>query len=315
MATRDVAFNQDLKALNLTSTSIMPRYLFRFLQARSPYILTHGTKRGATVHSLQSGFLESLQIPVPPLAEQERIVKLLDEADALRKLRDQADRRTAALLPALFDEHFGNPATNERNWPQARLAELLSEIDSGWSPVCQDRPVTGNEWGILKLGAVTFGEYRSQENKALIPATEPRPETEVKSGDLLFARKNTHEHVAATAYVWETPSRLLLPDLIFRLQLKPEVPIHPIYLWRVLADADKRREVQSLASGAAGSMPNISKARLLTVSIPVPPLPLQHAFALRVAEIRELEAAQAASRRRLDALFASLLHRAFAGEL
>ena len=51
------------------------------------------------------------------------------------------------------------------------------------------------------------------------------------------------------------------------------------------------------------------------IQLPIPPLPLQQTFARRVAEIRELEAAQAASRRRLDALFASLLHRAFAGEL
>jgi type I restriction enzyme S subunit len=47
-------------------------------------------------------FLKKTLIPVPPLAEQERIVRLLDEADALRKLRTQADRRTAALIPALF---------------------------------------------------------------------------------------------------------------------------------------------------------------------------------------------------------------------
>ena len=53
--------------------------------------------------------MPSIDIPVPPLAEQERIVKLLDEADELRKLRAQADRRTADLIPALFHEMFGDP--------------------------------------------------------------------------------------------------------------------------------------------------------------------------------------------------------------
>ena len=62
-------------------------------------------------------------IPVPPLAEQERIVKLLDEADELRKLRAQADRRTADLIPALFHEMFGDPEHN-RSWPVKPLAEL-----------------------------------------------------------------------------------------------------------------------------------------------------------------------------------------------
>jgi hypothetical protein len=42
---------------------------------------------------------------------------------------------------------------------------------------------------------------------------------------------------------------------------------------------------------------------------------LQNEFAKRVAEIRELEAGQATSRQRLEALFQSLLHRAFQAEL
>jgi type I restriction enzyme S subunit len=62
-------------------------------------------------------------------------------------------------------------------------------------------------------------------------------------------------------------------------------------------------------------MPNISKGRLMALPIEVPPLPLQEKFATRVTEIRELEAKQAASRERLDALFQSMLHRAFRGEL
>ena len=62
-------------------------------------------------------------------------------------------------------------------------------------------------------------------------------------------------------------------------------------------------------------MPNISKGRLMTLPIEVPPLPLQKEFAQRVSEIRGLEADQAASRRGLDGLFQSMIHRAFNGEL
>ncbi len=53
----------------------------------------------------------------------------------------------------------------------------------------------------------------------------------------------------------------------------------------------------------------------LSDEVPLPPLPLQREFAARVAEVRAMEAGQAESRQRLDALFQSLLHRAFAGEL
>ena len=62
-------------------------------------------------------------------------------------------------------------------------------------------------------------------------------------------------------------------------------------------------------------MKNISKPKVMTLEVPVPPLPLQKEFAQRAAKIRDLQATQAASRLRLEALFQSLLQRAFNGEL
>jgi type I restriction enzyme S subunit len=59
----------------------------------------------------------------------------------------------------------------------------------------------------------------------------------------------------------------------------------------------------------------INLGDLRKLPVPVPPLPLQKEFALRVAEIREVETGQAASRQRLDDLFQSVLYRAFNDEL
>lgn len=259
--------------------------------------------------------IKTMPIIVPLVAEQERIVKLLDQADGLRKLRAQADSRTAEIIHGLFHEMFGDPIANPRDWRRETLGNLLEGIDGGWSPICQDRRAETSEWGVLKLGAVTTCEYIQTENKALFEDFAPRPALEVKTGDLLFTRKNTYELVAACAFVFETRPKLMFSDLIFRFRLKASSQLNPVFLWGLLTARNKRRQVQSLASGAAGSMPNISRARLLTLLIEVPPLPLQEKFARRVAQIRELEAKQADSRKRLNALFQSMLHRAFQGEL
>ena len=168
---------------------------------------------------------------------------------------------------------------------------------------------------MLKLGAVTRCKYTDVENKSLPESFKPRPELEVKVGDLLFSRKNTRELVGACALVFDTRQKLMLSDLIFRFRFKSGVELDPLFLWGLLTESNKRKQVQTLASGSAGSMPNISKSRLLTLPIELPPLPLQKEFARRVTEIRELEASQAASRTRLDALFQSMLHRAFNGDL
>ena len=65
-------------------------------------------RRWSSKHDLvQAALLYAL----PPLPEQQRIVRILDAADELRRLRDQAERRTADLIPAIFHEMFGDPAT------------------------------------------------------------------------------------------------------------------------------------------------------------------------------------------------------------
>ncbi|MGC9261892.1 MAG: restriction endonuclease subunit S, partial [Phycisphaerae bacterium] len=87
----------------------------------------------ATIPGLNRRALYAQAVPVPPLAEQERIVKLLDEADGLRQLRAQADRRTAALIPAVFHEMFGDPITNRQNLPMKELGSLC-KISGGGTP-------------------------------------------------------------------------------------------------------------------------------------------------------------------------------------
>jgi len=272
---------------------LLPQWVFAFIRqpsfrsvAEANFTGTAGQKR-VPVH-----FLNNFPIPVPPLAEQDRIVKLLDQADELRKLRAQSDRRTVTLLPALFREMFGDPVANEKKWIRESLAEVLDGIDGGWSPTCHDRPAQPDEWGVLKLGAVTTCQYLHTETKALPKDFVPRPELEVKIGDLLFTRKNTYGLVAACAFVFDTRPKLMLSDLIFRFRLKPSAKINPVFLWGLLTVSNKRKQVQTLASGSAGSMPNISKGRLMTLPIEVPPLELQKEFAERVAEIRYVELAQ-----------------------
>jgi hypothetical protein len=188
------------------------------------------------------------------------------------------------------------------------------KIDSGWSPICLDRPVADSEWGVLKLGAVTWCEYDPDENKALPPDVTPDPELEVKSGDLLFTRKNTYELVAACALARSTPPRLLMSDLIFRLRLRPDAEMDACFLHQLLIYPTKRREIQRLAGGCAGSMPNISKERLQSAPIEVPPLALQRDFAQRISGVEKLKAAYRTSLMRLDALFVAVQHQVFQGE-
>jgi type I restriction enzyme S subunit len=154
-----------------------------------------------------------------------------------------------------------------------KLKECLQRIDSGKSIVCESHPRSGDFPAILKLSAVTYGEFIPEENKQLPSKELYIPSLEVKTGDLLFSRKNTLEYVGMTVLVKETPVNLMLPELIFRLV--PNETITPLYLHQLINHPQFRSTISNLASGSAGSMPNISKQKLFDLEIPLPPLGMQ----------------------------------------
>lgn len=309
------AVNEHVFILRVNQKVACPAYVFYFLfssQGQTEILRDH---RGATIGGISRNFASLVRVPLPPLSEQRRIVEILDQADRLRRLRAEADAKADRILPALFIKMFGDPATNPMGWPRVRLGQLLTRIDSGWSPVCEDRQASPNEWGVLKLGAVTSNRYVENEHKALPSHLEPRPEIEVQPGDLLFTRKNTRELVGACAYVQKTRARLLLSDLIFRLRLGTDREIHPVYLWAVLTCPSMRPAIERLASGSAGSMPNISKGRLLALQIEKPPYNLQVYFAEAATRIECLRSHTLHNRKKVARLFSTLIDLAFAGFL
>ena len=172
---------------------------------------------------------------------------------------------------------FGSPITNDKNLPIASLGSCLQGIENGKSFVCDSNSRTGKQPGVLKLSAATYGIYKPEENKAILSADDFVEQAEVHAGDLLFTRKNTPELVGMSAYVWQTPEKLMMPDLIFRLI--PNQQMHPIFLWKLINHDVFRCKIQELATGTAKSMSNISKERLRNLEIIVPPIKLQNQFA------------------------------------
>ncbi len=132
---------------------------------------------------------------------------------------------------------------------------------------------------------------------------------------MLFSRKNTYDLVAACAYVFKSRPKLLMPDLIFRFVFKKNAEINPIFIWKLLICDSQRKRIQSLAAGAAGSMPNISKANLKTVLLPIPPWPLQNQFATIVEKVEGIKSLYQQSLTDLKALYGALSQQAFKGEL
>ena len=247
---------------------------------------------GSAQQNFGPSHLKATRISLPPLAEQERIVKLLDEADGLRKLRAQANRRTAALIPSLFHEMFGDPSTNSKGWAVKPFGDLASNQDGRRKPVkASDRAELKGEYPYYGASGIIdyVDDYLFDETALLIG----------EDGANLLARSTPIAFLAHGKYWVNNHAHVVIDNGKADLN----------YLCAAL----NLRDLTDYVTGCA--QPKLNQANMNRMPIPVPPLPLQKEFAARVSEIRTLQAEQAASRRRLDNLFRSMLHRAFNGEL
>ena len=292
-------------------------YLGRFLRSDIARHIYSSKMRGAVARrrSLTRTDFESIHVPFPSVDDQMRIANVLARAETQIAKRKESIRTLDEFLKSTFLEMFGDPVRNEKGWKRVPMSEILLRIESGRSPVCLDRPAMSGEWGVLKLGSVTQCVFIPNENKALPSNERPNLELEIKKGDILFSRKNTYDLVAACAYVWEAPPKLMMSDLIFRFLLKDSNSINAIFLQKLFSFPSERKAIQRLAGGAAGSMPNISKSKLLNHKIEVPPLSLQNQFAAIVEKVEVIKTKYTESLIELENLYASLSQRAFKGEL
>src|SRR5690606_18430000 len=150
------------------------------------------------------------------------------------------------------------------------VSQVIASVDAGWSANSEGRPSTENEYGVLKVSAVTSGRFRPEENKAVTEIPDGRTLVTPKRGDLLFSRANTRELVAATCVVEGDYPHLFLSDKLWRLT-PCEGEASSLFLKQLFWNDGVRDRFRASSSGSSGSMLNISKEAMLKTLIPVPP--------------------------------------------
>lgn len=272
-----------------------------------------------TRNRFKEKFFLALEVPLPPLHEQQRIVARIEELvgtlDRARTLRHQTLQEIECLSTSARAALIGS--TPAADW--VPLSAYLRAIESGKSPSTEGRPAEPHEWGVLKVGAVSFGSFDDRENKALPTSFAPIPKLEVRPGDFLMSRANTATLVGACAVVRETRPRLMLSDKTFRFVFRDRKAVDVRFLEHVLKSPALRDQIVRAATGTSPTMKNISKEKVLALRVPAPPLEDQRHIAaeldrleLRAEQVRKLHSRTAAE---LDALLPSILDRAFNGDL
>ncbi|BAU10231.1 type I restriction-modification [Leptolyngbya sp. NIES-3755] len=268
---------------------LLPGFLFAFTQSSIYWSQVRSGTIQATIQNFSAEKYSEICIPLPPVYQQLRIISYLDreteKIDALiaakkRLLELLGEKRRSMITHAVTCGLDANAPTKDSglewlgtvpvHWTIEHLKYHLSDIEQGWSPQSDSYPAEIEEWGVLKVGAVNGWNFNPNENKRIPPDLIIPLEHEIKPGDILISRANTTELVGSASLVKEVRPKLLLCDKLYRPVLQSRRLI-PEYLVFYLRSSSGRFEIESDATGASGSMQNISQGTIANLWIPIPP--------------------------------------------
>ena len=283
----------------------LPEYLAFFLKS-ARFRKWTSEAQGANIKNIKKSALEDFEISLPSLPEQRRIVDLLSRAEGIVRLRREAEKKAAELIPALFLDMFGDPATNPKGWPVTTVGDVLAAADYGSSSKASS---DGDGLPMIRMGNVTYeGNLDLADLKYVDLPAEEVERYSLQKGDILFNRTNSKELVGKTG-LWDGSCAAIVASYFIRLRVKRSVA-SPHYLWAFLNAAHMKRVIFDTARGAIGQS-NINSKELKAFLLPVPPLPLQEQFALRCADVSGIVVQQSAATGKAQEAFDALLTETF----
>ena len=275
--------------------------------------------QGVNICNLKKKDIESLQIPLPPLTTQRAIVTRIEtlfaELDkAVQHLRS-AQQQIKTYRQAALNHWLNN---DDGKWEMVKLGEVLQKIEAGKSFRCNEKVPALHEKGIVKISAVTWGEFLEDECKTIINEDLYNPQFAIHKGDLLISRANTIQLVGNCVLVRKEPKRnIMLSDKVLRLVISDNADSD--FILYSLRTSKSRTQIQNMSTGNQDSMRNIGQDRIKKIEIPLPPLTEQQRIVKeiesRLSQAEAAEASIAEALQKTEALRQSILKKAFSGEL
>lgn len=315
-----------------------PRFLHHLMKSyafqEEFYRFGHGIV--ADLWTTRFSEMKGIQVGLPDLTTQKVIADFLDREtiriDQLtgkkeRLLELLGDKLTAVieiLVTGRNRSDFQSDAGRfvkgmPRGWLETRVRFGISKIEQGWSPQCEDRLISNDEWGVLKLGAITTGVFREEAYKALPSDLAPRPEYAVRPGDVLIARASgSPAMVGKACYVDAISRNLMISDKHYRIYLS-NARFMPEFFVYLINSRQSRAQIEVRLSSAEGMARNIGQDVIKNVWCAVPGYPEQLEIVRQIkSSERSVYATLTSTTRSIDRLMefrAALITAAVTGQI
>ncbi len=282
------------------------RYLTYYLRSPEFVRFASATVAGVKMPRVIMKTFWEHELPLPPLKEQRRIVEILDQADALRKQRAEADKKAARILPALFYQMFGDPARNDKGWDIVTGKEIFSKVGYG---VGSPPPFTDSGIPFLRAGNI---KPRGINSRNLVFFDEKDAasisRSLVHAGDVVIVRRGAY-----TGDCVVIPERFDGAYVGYDLICKPSDSTNPYWFAAAWNYPTIWQRIEKLRSRAAQQ--GLNKQQIESFKLPRPPKYEQDKFERVVRSVNSILANSESAKDRIETLFEVLLHKAFSGGL
>jgi type I restriction enzyme S subunit len=168
--------------------------------------------------SFSAGNLKTLEIPLPPLPQQQKIANILDAADALRQNDKALIAKYDELTQALFLDMFGDPVSNPKGWEMVKLKDFINKLNTGVSVNSEDVSYENGHLFILKTSCVYSGIFDPKQVKTIRKDEIQRARLNPKKDSIIISRMNTPELVGKSAYIFNDFPSIYLPDRLWQTE-------------------------------------------------------------------------------------------------
>lgn len=281
------------------------KYIYYFLKSRQQELLDKQV--GVAIPHVSPKDIYPLLIPYPTdKDEQDYIVKTLDAVAEMIKLRKETIDLTKKLIPAIFQEMFGDPITNPKGWEITTLGNPdVCTLQYGYTATAQD---SGNT-RYIRITDIGKDGYIDNDNKAWLNYDNKIEDYKLYPKDILVARTGASY---GKTLLYNNDTDAIFASFLIRIIFNKK-KIIPEFYWAYSLTDSYWQQANRLVSGVA--QPQFNGSALKQILLMLPPLPLQEEFADKVDQINQNLEVQQKDLERLQELFDQLLPKAFTGEL
>ena len=297
---------KNVALFKLEKSQVLPEYFKSLLSSQFIEEQLNRATRGGSQKFVSLQVLRNLKIPLPPIAQQKRIAAILDKAEELRGLRRQALGALDAIAQSIFLEMFGDPATNPKGWDKGFLGDIAIFVGGGTPK--RERPEYFE-------GSICWATSKDMKNEFLDDTQEYiTPQAIEQSATNLVPIGTILIVVKSKILAHSLPVAITRVPTCFGQDIKGiKISERCTVAFVVTALRHSKRWLLERARGI--NTEGLTLDHLKAFPLMLPPISLQQEFARRVEAIEQLKTTHRESLTQLNALFASLQHRAFRGDL